>query len=382
MARILWRLRSLPRQTARSLSLLLALWLGSALTAQACSEEVPQVVLASARKVLEVEKKQEKKPGARPGKAGRLKWLDVTRGVALLRAKRAPAIVWCPGGESVGKPGAGPSESWTVAFDQLAEDDAQLAKTLSSWILIRVPPDALADPYPAALAPPGTPVKKPVRGKGKGKQRKRAEKPDPGVAPDGEPAVEEDAAEKEADRESVASTWKTSPEAPVLLIVDFRERVLRRFETAPKPSTLRTYLKKTLRAQRTLAKRAVKIEKRLAAARRALIKKRYRQAVLGVRVLDTPKARRGFDATLDAWTTGLIGELRALGQEALDKGERLEEKGDNEKARSSKLWTEAVKVYQHVAKEFPFKDIADEANRAASRALRKLTPIGESPFGR
>ena len=141
-------------------------------------------------------------------------------------------------------------------------------------------------------------------------------------------------------------------------------------------------LKKVALRDKRLAREARKIEPTIAKSRRLFTLGNTRTAVLAVRDLESPKIRKKLDDTLNAWIADLFAQYRKKAREQLAVAEKLEKEGDQRKADSGLKYSKAIKAYNKVAKDFPLKDIANQANRRAGEVLRKMTLTGENPFGK
>jgi len=150
---------------------------------------------------------------------------------------------------------------------------------------------------------------------------------------------------------------------PALLIIDYRERVSRRFqEKIPAPGPLRKELAKIAREIRSLAVEARRVEKLLEESKYSHALGEPRQAVLTVLPLDDAKARRGLDQDLAKRVEAVLDGYRREGQSLIATGETLE---------SQKRYLEASEVYRRAARTYPFPEIVRTANRRQSDALRK-----------
>ena len=169
---------------------------------------------------------------------------------------------------------------------------------------------------------------------------------------------------------------------PALLVLDFRERIVERYDAGvPRRSRLSPRLKKILKINTYLSRRARPVEKALVESRKAFEVGNSRAAILKVRDLESPKIRKSLDPVLQGWSAEVIKEYRDRAGKLLAEAESLEKDGDRLKADSALKYNKALNAYQRIARDFPFKDVARKANQRQGEILRKLSLTG-NPFGK
>jgi hypothetical protein len=211
-------------------------------------------------------------------------------------------------------------------------------KELQNFVCVELSAPALEKPYPVDAAPP-------------------AASPGPKRA-DGPKVVEGGAPSPAA-----SVRLRLVEGVPALLILDFRERVVRRYqEKLPAPAALRKELARLSREIRAQAVEARKVEKLLEESKYSHALGEPRQAVLTILPLDDARARRGLDKDLAERVEAVLARYRKEGQSLLATGEALE---------SQKRYLEASEVYRRAARTYPFPEIVRTANRRQGEALRK-----------
>jgi hypothetical protein len=150
---------------------------------------------------------------------------------------------------------------------------------------------------------------------------------------------------------------------PALVLVDFRERVHRRFaRDLPDRSELEKLLKGFVATSRAQAALARKVEKALEESGYAYELGRKRAAVQKVLPFEDPGERRKMDPVLLAEVEALTRKYRDAARAVLDEGDALDR---------AKKYAEALKVLEKVPLEFPFPDLVRSANQKRGEILRK-----------
>jgi hypothetical protein len=269
-------------------------------------------------------------PAAKPAGA-ELRWLNLEEGLKILRKEYRPIAL------KYSVPRGDPARNASAEALEKVLKDPEVEKELQNFICVELSAEALEKPYPPDRAPP--PAKAGAAPPPKGDQ-------DPASPPP-----------------PTSARLRLVENVPALLIIDYRERVSRRFqEKIPAPGPLRKELAKTAREIRSLAVEARRVEKLLEESKYSHALGEPRQAVLTVLPLDDAKARRGLDQDLAARVEAVLAGYRREGQSLIATGETLE---------SQKRYLEASEVYRRAARTYPFPEIVKTANRRQSDALRK-----------
>ncbi|MEC7923470.1 MAG: hypothetical protein VX496_08755 [Planctomycetota bacterium] len=280
-------------------------------------------------------------------KLGGVEWQGIEKGLADVRQRYKPALVWYSG--SSGKDDLGLLKRLeNSAFRRLVE----------KYILVRLTP---ADLKKAYSPKPGGPRTR------KAGKRRPALKPLPAAA----------------DGPTVSAELRLPPGDPALVVLDFRERLIERYDRElPGKDTLSSRLKRILKISDYYARQSIPFEKLLLESKEALKLGNKRIAVLKVRDLESPSLRKRMDPVLQSWVATLIRDYRQAARKALEKAIALEKEGDKLKSDSGLKYTKAIDAFEKVSKDYPFKDIMVEANRHSGDILRKMTAFGNNPFPR
>ena len=280
-------------------------------------------------------------------KLGGVEWQGIEKGLADVRQRYKPALVWYSG--SSGKDDLGLLKRLeNSAFRRLVE----------KYILIRLTP---ADLKKAYSPKPGGPRTR------KAGKRRPALKPLPAAA----------------DGPTVSAELRLPPGDPALVVLDFRERLIERYDRElPGKDTLSSRLKRILKISDYYARQSIPFEKLLLESKEALKLGNKRIAVLKVRDLESPSLRKRMDPVLQSWVATLIRDYRQAARKALEKAIALEKEGDKLKSDSGLKYTKAIDAFEKVSKDYPFKDNMVEANRHSGDILRKMTAFGNNPFPR
>ena len=279
-------------------------------------------------------------------KLGGVEWLGIEDGLDRIRQRYQPALVWY----------AGSSSSDGLGLLKRLESSS-FRRLFSRYVLIRVTSADLGKRY--SPRPNGPRPRKAVKKK----------------APAG-PALKP--GEKQA---TVGEELRLPVREPALVVLDFRERLVERYDRElPGKDALNSRLKKILKISDYYARLSLPFEKLLLESKEALKLGNKRTAVLKVRDLESPTLRKKMDPVLQSWVAKVIRNYRQEARKALDKAIALEREGDKLKSDSGLKYTKAIDAFEKVAKDYPFKDIAVEANRHSGEILRKMTGFGRNPF--
>jgi hypothetical protein len=292
-----------------------------------------------------LEVKREDDPAV--AKLGGVEWLGIEKGLADVRQRYKPALVWYSG--SSGKDDLG-------LLKRL--DHSSFRRLVEKYILVRLTPDDLKKAYPT---------------RPEGPRARRAAKRKPPLKP--LPAL--------AGAPTVSAELRLPPADPALVVLDFRERLIERYDRElPGKDALSSRLKKILKISDYYARQGLPFEKLLLESKEALKLGNRRVAVLKVRDLENPSLRKRMDPVLQSWVDKVIRDYRQAARKALEKAIALEKEGDKLKSDSGLKYTKAIDAFEKVSKDYPFKDIMVEANRHSGDILRKMTAFGNNPFPR
>ena len=270
-------------------------------------------------------------------KLGGLEWMGIENGLTSIRQRYKPALVWFTGSSSGDDLGL-LKRLENSAFRRLA----------SKYVLIRLTPADLSREY----SPKPT-----------GPRKKKAGRKAPG-----KPSL------KPAKGSTVADELRLPTGEPALVVLDFRERLIERYDRElPGKDTLSSRLKKILKISDYYAQLSLPFEKLLIESREALKLGNKRTAVLKVRGLESPALRKKMDPVLQSWVAAAIRDYRQEARKVMEKAIALEREGDKLKSDSGLKYTKAIDAFEKVAKDYPFKDIVVEANRHSGGILRKMT---------
>lgn len=294
--------------------------------------------------VVEVKRADGDAVGAR---IGGLEWLGIEKGLELVRQRYKPALVWFSGSSPRDDLGL-VTRLGNSTFRRLAQ----------RYILIRLTPADLKKTYPPR--PTGPRTRKAVKNK----------------APVKAPA-------KPAGGPTVSAELRLPPGDPALVVLDFRERLIERYDRElPGKDVLGSRLKKILMISDYYARQSAPFEKRLLESKEALKLGNKRVAVLKVKDLESPAIRKRMDPVLQSWIAGVIRDYRQSARKDMEKAIALEKEGDKLSSDSGLKYTKAIDAFEKVSKDYPFKDIMVEANRHSGDILRKMTAFGNNPFAR
>ena len=277
-------------------------------------------------------------------KLGGVEWTGVESGLASIRQRYKPALVWFTGN----------SPADALGLIKRLESSA-FRRLASRYVLIRLTPADLGKRY----SPRPT-----------GPRERKAGRKAPGKPPS-----------KPAGGSTIADELRLPAGEPALVVLDFRERLVERYDRElPGKDALNSRLKKILKISDYYARLSLTFEKLLLESKEALKLGNKRTAVLKVRDLESPALRKKMDPVLQSWVAKVIRDYRQEARKALDKAIALEREGDKLKSDSGLKYTKAIDAFEKVAKDYPFKDIAVEANRHSGEILRKMTAFGRNPF--
>jgi hypothetical protein len=278
---------------------------------------------------------EKKKPGAD------LPWVTLEKGLVAVREKYSAAVIVHDARRAaLGAEEAGAEEEPGFLDGHLT--DVSLRDALKKFILIRIEPGDLEKPYPPISRDPAKKAKKPG-----GKEE----------APD--------AGEKASPPGSTARKLELEPDVPCLLLLSFREEVVRRYDRElPVPSRLKRDLANVWKVNEVHAREAKRVEPQIETSRYAYRLGKVREAVQKMLPFEEKDSRRLMDAVLDKQVKSLLDEYRARAKEALAEADDLD---------ADSKYEAAIKAFDKAAQDFPFTDVIRTANKRKSEILRKLT---------
>jgi len=315
-------------------------------------------------------------------------WSSLPEGLDVVRARRRPALVWYTGRAT---------EAELAAARDLLEDRS-LRRTAAPYVRIRIDADALEAPYLSARE------KEALEEEAKKEEPDRAGGDAPGRRPRGEPAPDgpqppgpAGGAEPElpgADAPGGAEAPGGPRPTPAvrealrlvegsqsLVVLDFRERVVRRYELAspPEPAALRKELTVIARENAMHVRMAARVEPVVDASEAAFARKKVREAVEKVLPLEDRDLLAKLDPVLRSRVEKLVADYRRRAEDALREAEKLIDEAKKEPAKQAKLFTKAVAALDAVVKEYPFPDVLAKAQKDKTQVLRYLVPAGGPP---
>ena len=239
--------------------------------------------------------------------------------------------------------------------------DPEVRKALKGYLVSDLTAEVLPAPYPAAPAAAPGPAP-PAAGKpGPKKAEKMAGNDGKRVPP--EPKKDGGAPPPPAPPVPAGERLGIVKGVPSLVVLDFRERVVRRYqEKAPRRPALIKELRKIAAEIARQAESARKVERILEKAEYSYMLGETREAVLLVLPLDDAKMRQGLDPVLADRLASTLGRYRNDGAAAMATGEALE---------SDNRFLEAVEAYRLASLRFPFPEIARASARKQASAMRK-----------
>ena len=324
-------------------------------------------------------------------------WLDLHQGLEKLRDTRKPALIWYAGEPSVKKPSEkNPSEKKPsgkkdgeghpgAAGDQpkgfFTEflEHPDFRRKVERFVLIRLRGADLLKPYPRRKLPqiPRKPARFRVGKPGAGKANRPLEK-------------------KTKPPPVVREVLRVIEGQPVLLVLDFRETIVRRYDGDDRPparSALRKEFNRVVRNNAYHVKVARKVEKILADSEEQFRRGKVRKAVILVRGLESPTEKATFDRVLLAQVEKVIKDYRGRAEKGLKKATELVDAAKKSPGRKGKNFLDALAILSRVARDYPFKDVIAQTREQRGVILSFLriqgAPIpggfrgtGTSPGGR
>ncbi|MCZ6793056.1 MAG: hypothetical protein O7J95_05515 [Planctomycetota bacterium] len=299
-----------------------------------------------------------------------LSWQGLSKGLERVRAKRLPAVVWYDGEAAPAvvpreEGGEAPRAADKPFFDEFVEN-RRFRRELGRFVLIRLRGADLGKPYPRPK-PPVIPDKR----------RPRAKRPGPAPAVVG--------ARKPPKPPPVAREILGVFEGqPTLLLLDFRETVVRRYERGggpppdgdPEREEVRNGLRRVARENAFHVAVARKVERILKASEEQFRRGKVREAVILVRDLDKPREKARFDRVLRERVEKVIKEYRDRADKGMNKGDELLEVAKKSPVKEGEKFFEALIIYDRVARDYPFKNVITRVQEKKGVILTYVRLIG------
>ena len=150
---------------------------------------------------------------------------------------------------------------------------------------------------------------------------------------------------------------------PAVLLIDFRERVVRRFVTEfPRKTAFQRSLRGFVKRNAVLAKYALQAEEVLERANYSYELGKRRIAVQQVLPLEDPQEKKKMDPVLKDKVEKVLTRYRGDAEKLVKKGFTLDKQ---------KKYADALKVLEDVAREFPFPDVLKKVHQKRGEILRK-----------
>ena len=294
----------------------------------------------------------------KPARKAKSVWRDLPSGLKESRKSSRPIILLytssgssaATGGDRKGTAAGGsadrPSEKETVGPDLAATFETYLGtslfkKTCRGFVLIRLGPDDLDRPYPVRL---------PER-KVRAERRRKRKAPPPPASAARPPA-------------SVRETFVLPEEKSALLVLSFREQVVRRYrDKLPKKSVLRKKLDRVVKVNRVFAREDRRVSAILEKSLYAFEVGKRKAAVATVVAFESPKARGRMDDTLKARVDAVIKKYRNVAETEMKKGDLLDQR---------RKYKDALDTFEAVLQDFSFADIRKRAAIRKGEILREL----------
>ena len=150
---------------------------------------------------------------------------------------------------------------------------------------------------------------------------------------------------------------------PSLLLLEFRERVARRYvEKLPSKGKIQKQILGLRKKSRVAAARARRVEKALEESQYASKLKKPRVAVQKLLPFFESKTRQKLDPVTRDRLEKVEGKYRKVVRQVADKVDVLEE---------IKKYAEAIKLLEELSKDYPFPDVLKECHKSRARIYRK-----------
>ena len=321
---------------------------------------VSLVVAVSGLGMLESSPNENKAKGGGETKLG--VWRPLEAGVTQMRAQYVPAVVWYPGDEDAQK---------EAKFFEAFLEKGDFRQKLKRFVLIRLETPDLKKTYPAEK-PKGM-----ARGKGQG--------PPPGGKAGRVPARKAPGQNPGSDGKplsTVGETLRIVEGDANLVVLDFRERVVRRYDAQdepPKRSRVQRDLTWIAKRNALFAKRAWSVGKKLIESEQTFRRGDVRGAVLKVRDFENIETRSKLDSVLRRRVEKVLNDYRDRGEKKFAEAAELEEQARKDPPNRARRYEQAVQVYDDVIENYPFRDLVHRASTRKSRIATFLSPPSRFP---
>ena len=149
-----------------------------------------------------------------------------------------------------------------------------------------------------------------------------------------------------------------------VLALSFWEEVVKTYEgELPRKARFHEELARIWKVNKIYAEEARRVEKTLSDSRRAHKLGVIREAVKLVVPLEAEKAQVRMDPVRKKEAQELIESYKEEAKRAMAEADKLD---------AQRRYNEAIAAFDEVAKNYPFKDVADHANKRKGEILRKM----------
>ncbi|MEM7233978.1 MAG: hypothetical protein AAF517_17500, partial [Planctomycetota bacterium] len=248
----------------------------------------------------------------------------------------------------------------------------KVRRLAEKFVWIRLEKADLTRAYPPIPPPPA-----PRAVRARGKKAARVPKPPRPPKPPKPAALPEDV----EDLIPLRKVWRIPSRVETFLIVDFRERVVRRYdgEHVPAKGELDRVLKEAWARHRIERAQAAKIEALVRKSRAKKKAKKIREAVRLVLPLDPQSKRQTLEAESRKLLEDLLREYREAGRKTLSQADKNAELGITMPQNSAKAFDAALKLYEEVVRDYPFPDLIAKARKGKAVVLSYLQGPGVTP---
>ena len=276
-----------------------------------------------------------------PGKGARSRgYLSLADALETVREDYRPVLIYYDGGKAPHARESSIRLSWEKYFD-----GANFRRHLR-----RIPVVRLSDRDLLARYPGGLPIFDRLA-------RRMAR------ARDDRSAAESSEGGRARESDEIGEVLGLSSGYPSLVLLDFRERIVRRYaESLPTKLAFKKRLTRFLATNREFAKRARLVEKALEQSRYARNLKKWRVAVQAILPYLDGKVRRTIDPVAQHELTKLEREYREVVRDVLSQVDVLEQR---------RRYNEAMEILEDLINDYPFPDVVRESNHRSAEIYRK-----------
>ncbi|HVR73420.1 MAG TPA: hypothetical protein VMT52_03775 [Planctomycetota bacterium] len=332
------------------------------------------------------EEKEKPRAKEKPKGAASLEWFPLDLGLAKARPKLLPVIVLFE--PDAGGAGAAESAVPPASFLDEHADDTSTRGILKRFVLIRVGLPDLSKEYPKGglgAEAKKDPESKPAPGKAgapKGGEARKGGAKGQGDDPvrDDDPPAGDEAPDPEDPQDAggdggvapaadlaatVAARLGISGEKPALVVMNYWEEVALSYSgELPTRSELRKHLDRFWKVNGVYAATRRKMDPELEKSRYAFKLGNMREAVLKVVPLEDEKQQNLMDPFLKKRVNELIQDYRAKSKDAIAAANKLD---------TAEKFDGAIKAFDAIMRDFPFRDVMLHAAKRKGEVLRKWT---------